>query len=133
MPKCPEAGLWRCDAEVGGQREPEPATHSAALHGHHDRERLLEQSDALVVQVPSGPGDVGDLVGAAEVRAGAEVLAGAAQHDGACPPLGGERLERVSQCLQQVKVEEVRLPTRELERGDVVGVDLDPKLHISVR
>ena len=88
-----EAGLGRGDAEVGRQREPEPAAHGRTLHRGDDRLVVGEEACRLLVEARGAV----EEVAAAQIGAGAEVLALRAEHHGPAVGLVVEAEHRVGE------------------------------------
>jgi hypothetical protein len=110
-----EAGLGRGDAEVGDERESEPAAHGSSLDGGHTRQRGAGDAGGDGVEALG----VGRLGVAAQVGAGAEVLALAAQHGGPAVGVPAETFERLGQGREHVDVEEVVGRPVDLHEGHV--------------
>ena len=116
-----EARLAAGDAEVGGERQAEPAADGRALHrgddgllGPEDARRLLVQVLAALV-ARAGRRPIG------EVGARAERLALRAEHHGAARGIAVERLERVGDLVDQGVVEVVVRRALDLDLADVAG------------
>ena len=97
--------------------EAQSATDGGALHCRDDGQRRLEQSDRFGVQVAR---TTAGAALAAEVGAGAEVLALGAEHDRASRAVTGEVFIEVGDPPDHRQVEEVVGWAAELHRGDPV-------------
>src|SRR5262249_44572178 len=120
-----EARLRAGDAEVGHQREPQPAADGRAVNGADDRLARAEETDRLHVEMsgrldrlarPPAFGVEGAAV--AEIGACAERLALRRQHHGAATAILIERLERVGDLPDQGDVEEIVRRPPDLDEGD---------------
>ena len=127
--KFAEARLGAGDAEIGHQREAEPAADRRAVNRADNRLLRAEQAHGLDVEVADRARvrlalhlAIGIQVAAiAEIGAGAEGLALRREHDRAAGGVAVERLEGVGQALDQDVVEEVVRRPADLDGRHGVG------------
>ena len=118
------------DAEVGREREPEPAADRRPLDrrdhrlgaGEHPH-RFDVEATRLLIEPLLAP-----LLPGAEVGAGTKMAALRAQHDGAAPRVGVEPLVDVRNLVDQVVVEEIVRWAMNLDGRDVAA-DLDGEVR----
>ena len=112
------------DAEIGNQREAEPAADRGAMHRADDRLSGAEQAARLLVEMPAGAaaaafGDRAGVHALREIGAGAERAAFGGEHDRAALRVGVEPLERVADLGDQLAVEEIMRRPAHLDRRDI--------------
>ena len=115
---------------AGHQCQPETASDRCTLHGRDDRRAGREQPSGLLVERTRAARDrlLAAAQGARQVRTRAEVPARRTKHDRPRVHIGIKTLEGIGQPGDEGSVEMVTCAALELDRGDVVGGDLDADL-----
>ena len=124
------------DAEIRHHREADAGADRGAMHGGDDRLAGAPQPLRFLVQMPAALCRAGNAIGAsaAEIGAGAEMLALGAQHDRADVRGAVIDFQRVGDLRHHVGVDEIVRAAPHLDRCDVAGhidgdVFIGPVLH----